>query len=119
MCSKMAERVGLEKPLDNSESPEWLELCRQLQSTMKGATYLTTKCKNTNEYVLTNLEDSISNSDPALKQKYLDKFKNKSAKYLTSLEDLVNNLEEAEQALLQLTKGQLDSEPPPEENIEL
>lgn len=119
MCSKMAERVGLEKPLDNSESPEWLELCSQLQSTLKGAIYSATKYKDTNEYVLTNLEGSIDNSDPALKKKYLEKFKNKSTKYLSSLEDMVNNLEEAEQALLQLTNGKLDSEPSPEENIEL
>ncbi|UCH51629.1 MAG: hypothetical protein JSV54_02395, partial [Chloroflexota bacterium] len=81
--------------------------------------YLAMNYKNTNEYVLTNLGDSIDNSDPALKKKYLDKFKNKSAKYLSLLEDMVNNLEEAEQALLQLTNGKLDSEPSAEENIEL
>jgi hypothetical protein len=118
-CLKMAERVRLERPLDNAEELYWLELCRQLRSTLKGAAYLATNYKNTNDYIITRISDSISNSDPALKQKYLGKFENKSARYLSSLEELANNLEEAEQSLLQLTNGKLDGEAIPEENTEL
>lgn len=119
MCLKMAERVRLERPLDNSEALDWLDLCSQLQSTLKGAAHLAMSYKNTNDYILTHIGDSINNSDPTLKQKYLDKFENKSARYLSSLEDLVNNLEGAEQSLLQLTNGKLDGEATPEENTEL
>jgi len=118
MCLKMAERVRLERPLDDSNALQWLELCSQLQSTLKGAVHLAMNYKNTNEYVLTNIGDSINNSDPALKQKHLEKFKNKSAKYLSFLEDLANNLEQAEQVLLQLTNGKLAGEAIPEENAE-
>lgn len=118
-CSKMAERVRLEKPMGNSESSEWLELCRQLQSTLKGAIYFATKYKDTSEYALINIESSIDNSNPVLKKKYLEKFENKSAKYLSSLEDVISNLDKAEQALLQLTNGKLDVEATPEEDLEL
>ena len=118
ICLEMAERVRLEKPSDDSNELQWLELCSQLQSTLKGAMHLATNYKNTNEYVLTNIGDSINNSDPAIKQKHLEKFKNKSAKYLSLLEDLANNLEQAEQMLLQLTKGKLAGEVIPEENAE-
>ncbi len=109
MCLKMAEQIRLERPSDNSNAPQWLELCSQLQSTLKGAGHLATNYKNTNEYVLTNIENSINNSDPTIKQKYLEKFKNKSAKYLSLLDDLIYNLQQAEQMLSQLSSGQLGS----------
>jgi hypothetical protein len=117
-CLKMAERVRLERPSDDSTMPQWLELCSQLQSTLNGAEHLAVSYKNTNEYVLTNIGNSIDNSDPAIKQKYLEKFKNKSAKYLSLLEDLTHNLKQAKQALSQLTNGKLAGETIPEESAE-
>ncbi|MBM3120129.1 MAG: hypothetical protein FJ006_11410 [Chloroflexi bacterium] len=117
-CLKMAERIRLERPSNDSTMLQWLELCSQLQSTLNGAGHLATNYKNTNEYVLTNIGNSIDNSDPGIKQRYLEKFKNKSAKYLSLLEDLANNLEQAEQALLQLTNGKLAGETTPEESAE-
>ncbi|MBM4446362.1 MAG: hypothetical protein FJ023_03290 [Chloroflexi bacterium] len=118
MSLEMAEKVRATRPSDNSTMPQWLDLCNQLQSTLNGAEHLAMSYKNTNEYVLTNIGDSIGNSDPAIKQKYLDKFKNKSAEYLSLLEDLANNLEQAEQALLQLTNGKLAGETVLEERVE-
>jgi hypothetical protein len=114
----MAERVRLERPSDDSTMPQWLELCSQLQSTLNGAEHLAVSYKNTNEYVLTNIGNSIDNSDPAIKQKYLEKFENKSTKYLSLLEDLTHNLEQAKQALSQLTNGKLAGETIPEESAE-
>ena len=120
-CDKslgMAEKVRTKRPSNNSNMPQWLELCSELQSTLNAAEHLAMSYKSTNEYVLDNIVNSISNSDSAIKQKYLEKFKNKSAKYLTLLEDLANNLEQAEQALLQLTNGRLANEPILEEGVE-
>ena len=117
-CLKMAERVRLEKPSDDSTMPQWLELCSQLQSTLNGAEHLAVNYKNTNEYVLANIGNSIDNSDPAIKQKYLERFENKSAKYLSLLEDLANNLQQAEEALLELTNGKLAFETVPEESAQ-
>jgi hypothetical protein len=117
-CAKMAEQIRLKRPSDNSTIPKWLELCSQLQSTLNGAEHLATNYKNTNEYVLTNIGKSINNSDPAIKQNYSEKFKNKSAKYLSLLDDLVNNLEQAKQALLQLTNGTLSDETTSGEKVE-
>lgn len=107
ICLKMMEKFRPEMSLDDSTTPQWLELCSQLHSTLKGAQHLATNYKNTNAYVLNNIINSINNSDPKIKQKNLDKFKSKSNRYLSLLQDLVNNLEQAEQALLQLTSGKL------------
>jgi hypothetical protein len=120
-CDKsleMAEKIRATSPSDNSTMTQWLELCNQLQSTLNGAEHSAMSYKSTNEYVLTNISKSINNSDPAIKQKYLEKFKNKSAKYLSLLEDLANNLEQAEQTLSQLTNGRLADETIPEGSID-
>lgn len=117
-CLKMAERIRLEKQSDNSTMPHWLKLCSQLQSTLNGAQHLAVNYKCTNEYVITNIGNSINNSDPAIRQKYLEKFEDRSAKYLSLLEDLANNLEQAEQVLLQLTDGKLAVGTAPEEGAE-
>ncbi len=120
-CLKMVERIRLQKP----EQPEhfstisqWVELCNQLQSTLSGARYLTQSYKNTNELVLTNIEKSIGNSDLAIRQKYLQGFKNKSARYLSQLGELISNLELAEQILPKLTGEGFAGEVPLKEGAE-
>jgi hypothetical protein len=103
---EMAKKVGDNMPSDNSTLAQWQELCSQLGSDLQGAETLASNYRNTNSYVIAKLEEGINSSDPAIKQKYMEKFQSKSAKYLSLLDELIKNLRQAEQATLQLTNWQ-------------
>ncbi|HIE17269.1 MAG TPA: hypothetical protein EYP71_03640 [Dehalococcoidia bacterium] len=101
-CLEIAEQVRLTVPSDNTTMSQWLELCRRLQSSLAAAEHLASNYKNTNNYVLSNVGNSLSNSDAAIERKHLKKFQNKSAQYLELLDEFTHNLQQARQALLQL-----------------
>ncbi len=107
MSLDIAKKLKAERPSDNSTSPQLQELCRQLQSNLQGAEYLALNYKNTNGYVLAQLEDGINNSDEAIKKKYLEKFQAKSREYISLLDDLINTLQQAEKTTSQLAGEQL------------
>ena len=102
-CLEIAEQVRLTVPSDDSTMPQWLELCHQLQSSLAAAEHLASNYKNTNNYVLTNISNSLSNSDTTIERKYLKKFQNKSAQYLGLLDEFAHHLQQARQVLSQLT----------------
>jgi len=106
MSLDMMKKVRSAIPSDNSTQPEWQELCIQLQSNLQGAEHLALNYRNTNGYVLTQIEEGMTNSDEAIKKKYLERFQGKSQKYLELLDDLINALQQAEQATSQLAGGQ-------------
>jgi len=109
MSLDMMKKVRSAIPTDNSTQPQWQQLISQLQSNLQGAEHLALSYRNTNGYVIAQIEEGMTKSDEAIKKKYLEKFQGKSQKYLGLLDDLINALQQAEQTASQLAGGQLSS----------
>jgi hypothetical protein len=108
MSLEMVEKLSAARPSDNSTLPQWLELCRQLQSDLRGGEHLALSYKDTNSFALAKMEEGINKSDAAIIKKYLDKFQSKSAKYLGLLDEFITNFQQAEQATSQLANWQFE-----------
>lgn len=115
-CLDTADRLRSERPsgergvgaleTEKPEVSEWQELCRQLESTLRGAEYLATSYRNTAEYQLAELEEAMGNSSTSVEEEYLEKFQSTSAEYIGLLDEVMYNLQQAEQASSQLARWQ-------------
>jgi hypothetical protein len=116
-CLKLANDVCSNSPYNGSQAliPEaedatlaqWQEMCSQLQSALQGAEYLAFRDKTiAAEYTFPQLFAYFTDSDEAVKQKYLDKFTAEFDKYIQLQDELINNIQQAEQLASELANWQ-------------
>ena len=120
-CLKLAKEVCLNSPYNESQRnmPEaekltlaqWQELCRRLQSALKGAEYSASRDSSIfSDYTFPQLWSYLNSSDEVMKQKYLDKFVAKSDEYIQLHAELINNIEQAKQVATELADWQFSSQ---------
>ena len=116
-CLNLADEVCSNSPYNESQErmseagevtlTQWQELCSQLQSALQGAEYLAFRDKTiAAEYTFPQLFAYFTDSDEAVKQKYLDKFIAEFDKYIQLQDELINNLQQAQQLASELATWQ-------------
>ncbi|MFC2050511.1 hypothetical protein ACFLTN_04995 [Chloroflexota bacterium] len=122
-CLELANEVCSNSPYNGSKArmPEaeevtltqWQELCSQLQSALQGAEYLAFRDKTiAAEHTFPQLFAYFTDSDEAVKQKYLDKFIAEFDKYIKLQDELINNIQQAEQLASELANWQFSPQGP-------
>ena len=122
-CLELARDVCSNSPYSESQArmteaeelalTEWQELCSELQSALQGTEYVVFKNKTiAADYTFPQLFEYFTDSDEAVKQKYLDKFMAKSDEYIQLHADLINNIQQAEQLASELGNWQSNPQGP-------
>jgi hypothetical protein len=122
-CSELANEVCSNSPYNWSQAhmseaeevtlTQWQELCSQLQSALRGAEHLAFKDKTVAvEYTFPQLFAYFTDSDEAVKQKYLDKFVAEFDKYVQLQDELISNIQQAEQLASELANWQFSPQGP-------
>ena len=112
MVEKMRSEAELVEPQTVAvvtEDPAvsgWQDVCRQLESTLRGAEYAALNYKNTAKYQLDEMQAAIANSSTSVQEKSLEKFQNTSAEYIGLLDEIIESLQQAEQVRYRLAGWQ-------------
>jgi hypothetical protein len=113
-CLSLAKEVCSNSPYSESPgsvseniTPQWQQLCSQLQSALQGAEYLASRDKTiAADYTFPKLFAYFTASDEKVKKKYLEEFTARSDEYIKLHDDLIRNMQEAEQAAIDLSNWQ-------------